>query len=88
MNQRKYIFWILGIIAWLFVLGMFWSIDIATKNKIHQIIITVAGICLAVYIYRKTGSKEKELEQQIQELKAENQRLREQADQQLVQQIT
>lgn len=76
-NVGKYILWILGTAAWLFILLFFWSVDVPTGNNTHQIILIITGICLALYIFRKTGSKTKELEKENQELKAEIKELKE-----------
>lgn len=72
----KTLLWILAILAWLFILMFAWYIDIPTKNNTHQIILIITGICLAIYIYRKTGSRAKELEKENQALKAEVEKLR------------
>lgn len=85
MNKiKKYILWFLGIIAWLFVLAMFWVIDTPTGNNTHQIIIIITGICLAIYIWKKSDSGVKELEKENQELKEENQKLRQQLQDQVI----
>ena len=70
----KFILWILGIVAWLFILTMFWVIDTPTGNNSHQIILIITGICLAIYLWKNSGKKA--LEKENQELKAENQKLR------------
>ena len=77
----KILLWILGIIIWLFVLIFFLYIDTPTGNNTHQLMLIITGICLAIYIFRKTGSSSKELEQENQELKAENQKLRQELEQ-------
>jgi len=83
----KYIIWIAGIIVWLFTLTMFWVIDTPTGNNTHQIILIITGVCLAIYIFRKTGSGAKELEKENQKLRAENEKLQAELDQQLVQRV-
>ena len=76
----KYILRILGIIAWLFVMLFCWYIDTPTGGHTHQLIIIFTGICLAIYIFRKTGPSTKGNEKENQELKAENQKLREELE--------
>lgn len=70
----KYILWILGIIAWLIVLTIFFITDSTTGNHTHQLIIIITGICLALYIWK--GKSTCTLEKENQELKAEIQKLR------------
>lgn len=80
----KYILWILGTIAWLFLLMFFSVIDTPTGNHTHQLILILTGICLALYIFRKTGSGAKELEKENQELRAEIEKLRQELQEQAV----
>ena len=82
---RKILLWILGIVAWLTFLTTFIALEI--EHKIHALCVylIITGICLAIFIFKKTGSKEKELEKGNQELKAENQKLRQQLQDQAVQ---
>lgn len=80
----KYILWVLGFALWLFILMFFSVIDTPTGNNTHQIILIITGICLALYIYRKTGTGAKELERENQELKAENEKLRQELQEQAV----
>ena len=80
----KLILWILGIIAWLFIMLFCWYIDTPTGGHTHQLILIITGICLALYIFRKTGTGAKVLEKENQELKAENQKLREELQAQAV----
>ena len=54
--------------------------EIAKGPLSQQIILIVTGICLAIYIFRKTGTGTKDLEKENQELKAENQKLREELE--------
>ena len=79
--------WIFGIIAWLFVLSMFWVSDVYTNTNTHQLILIITGVCLVLYIFRKTGSGAKELEKENQKLRAENEKLQAELDQQLVQRV-
>ena len=72
--MKKYILWTLGIIAWLFIWGMFYTVDLATGNNTHKLILIITGICLAIYLWKNSGKKA--LEKENQELKAENQKLR------------
>ena len=76
----KYILWILGIIAWLFVLSMFWVSDVYTNANTHQLILVITGVCLALYIFRKTRPSTKDNEKENQKLRAENQKLREELE--------
>lgn len=80
----KYILWILGIAIWFFFITPFWAADMTHGTNTHQIIIIVTGICLAIYIWKKTGSETKELEKENQELKAEVQKLRQELAEQAV----
>ena len=80
----KYILWVLGFALWLFILMFFSVIDTPTGNYTHQIILIITGICLALYIYRNTGTGAKELERENQELKAENEKLRQELQEQAV----
>ena len=59
---------------------MFWVSDIYTNGNTHQLILIITGICLAIYIFRKTGPNTKDTGSEIQELKAENQKLREELE--------
>ncbi len=63
----KYILWILGSLAWLFITMIFWYCDIGLGTNTHQIVIIVSGICLALYIVK--SGKRKALEAEIVELK-------------------
>jgi len=80
----KYIFWITGIIVWLFLLMMFWMADMTHKTFSHLLLLIITGVCLALYIFRKTGSGAKELEQENQKLKAEVEQLRAELQEQAV----
>jgi len=71
----KYILWILGVAAWLFVLLFFWGVDVPTGGYTHQIILIITGILLGIYIFKKTGSEPKELEKENQQLKMDIQKL-------------
>ena len=77
----KVLLWILGIIAWFFFLLLFRDMDSEYQSHTHEIILIITGICLIIYIFRKTGSGTKELERENQELKAENQKLRQELEQ-------
>ena len=83
----KYIFWITGIIVWLFLLMMFWMADMTHKTFSHLLLLIITGVCLTLYIYRKTDSRTKELEQENQRLRAENEQLRAELQEQAVQQV-
>lgn len=83
----KYLLWILGIFTWLNVLFIFWEADTTNGTSVHKYILIITGICLAIYIWRKTGSGTEALEQRVRELEAENQKLRQQMDQEFVQSI-
>lgn len=72
----KKVIWIVGIITWIFFLLLFHDLDAINKNHTHEIILIITGVCLAIYIYRKTGSRAKEVEKENQELKAEVEKLR------------
>lgn len=72
----KYILWFLGITVWFFFLTPFWMADMTHGSHTHQLIIIFTGICLAIYIFRKTDSGAKEVKKENQELKAEVQKLR------------
>ena len=80
----KILLWILGVIAWFFLLMMFWMADLTHGTSSHLLILIITGICLAIYIWKKTGSGVKELEKENQELKEENQELRQQLQDQAV----
>ena len=77
----KLILWILGIIAWLTFLTTFIALEIEHSIHTLYIYLIITGICLIIYIFRKTGSGTKELEKENQELKAENQKLRQELEQ-------
>lgn len=83
----KCILWILGIAIWLFLLLFFWSVDVSTGNNTHKIILIITGICLALYIFRKTSSGTKDLEKENQELKAEVKKLHQQLNKQLIEEV-
>ena len=80
----KYIIGAIGIVIWFFVLILFRAMDTEYQSNTHQIIIIVTGICLAIYIWKKSGSGVKELEKENRELKKENQELRQQLQDQTV----
>lgn len=78
----KTLLWILGIIAWFFLLMMFWMADLTHGTSSHLLILIISSILLAIYIWKKTGFGVKKLEEENQALKAENQKLRQElADQ-------
>lgn len=70
----KYLIWILGIALWLFILMFFFVIDTPTKNNTHQLILIITGICLAIYLWKNSGRKA--LEKENQELRAELENLK------------
>lgn len=72
----KVILWALGIFAWFMFFLITWMGDINNGTYSHLIILIITGSCLAIYIFRKTGSRAKELEKENQELKAEVEKLR------------
>lgn len=82
----KKVIWIVGIITWIFFLLLFHDLDAINKNHTHEIILIITGICLAIYIYRKTGSNAKELEKENQALKSEIEKLRLELQEQAVRQ--
>lgn len=61
-----------------------WAGDTNNGTNAHSIILIITGVCLALYIFRKTGSGAKGLEKENQELKAENQKLRQELQEQVV----
>ena len=80
----KILLWILGIIAWLTFLTTFIALEIEHTIHALYIYLIITGICLAIYIWKKTGSGTKELEKENQELRAENQKLRQELAEQAV----
>lgn len=72
----KTLLWLLGIIAWFFLLMMFWMADLTHGTSSHLLVLVISSILLAIYIWKKTGSGTKELEKENQELKAEVEKLR------------
>lgn len=72
---RKILLWILGIIMWLSFLTTFIALEIEHQIHVLTTYLILSSICLAIYIFRKTGSGTKELEKENQELKAEIQKL-------------
>ena len=82
----KYILWLLGIAAWCFFLEPFWIADMTHGSHTHQLIIIFTGICLIIYIFRKTDSGAKELKKENKELKEEVQKLRQELQNKAVRQ--
>lgn len=80
----KIFLWVLGIFVWLLFFLMTWMGDTNNGTSVHPIILIITGVCLALYIYRKTGSRAKELEQENQKLKAEVEQLRAELQEQAV----
>ena len=84
----KILLWILGILAWFMFFTSMWEGDINNGTHTHPIILIITGVCLALYIFRKTGTGAKELEKENQKLRAENQQLRQELNQaQVVQRV-
>ena len=83
----KYILGVMGSVLWFFFLILFRAMDAEYQSHTHQIILVITGVCLALYIFRKTGSGAKELEKENQELKAEIQRLQQKLAEQTVQRV-
>ena len=83
----KYVLWFLGIFTWIIFFMLFLIGDSNNGTSVHTYILIITGICLALYIWRKTDSGAKKLEQKVQELEKENRQLREQAGQKFVQDI-
>lgn len=70
----KILLWILGILAWYMFFISMWAGDTNNGTNAHQLILIITGICLAIYLWKNSGKKA--LEKENQELKAENQKLR------------
>ena len=76
----KILLWILGIIAWFFLLIIFQMADMTHGTPSHLILLIITGILLAIYLWRGKSPGTSTLEKEIQELKAENQRLRQELE--------
>ena len=80
----KILLWIIGIFAWFMFFITMWAADTNKGTYTHPIILIITGICLIIYIWKKTGSGAKELEEENRELKEEVQKLRQQLQDQAV----
>ena len=80
----KCVLWILGIFVWIIFFIMFWMADTNKGSNVHSYVLIITGICLVLYIWRKTDTGAKKLEQRVQELEKENQTLRRELQDQAV----
>lgn len=84
---RKYILWILGIIFWFIFFMTIWETEIITGANVHKYILVITGICLAIYIWKSKEPGIAKLKEENQQLKVENEQLRQQVNQQFIQDI-
>ena len=63
----NFLLWVLGIIAWFFMLITFWAGDITHGRNTHLFILVITGVCFAIYLFR--NNKIKQLKSENAELK-------------------
>lgn len=79
----KIFLWILGIMAWYTLAEPFIYAELDHGgSKALYLILIITGICLAIYLWK--NSSRKTLEKENEELKAENQKLRQELEAQKV----